>query len=453
MDEGSLVPASIMGMINAQLQGIRCGSSEVLGGKSVIIFGDQCQLTLGRALSYRYKVRNGNEHIYTVEELRESTRQKSYGIVGRQVWLRFRSYQLTTVNRFLRTTNGMRCAQITMAWRNGIFVDEHVDWLQSRWIGTRNIDLKDEKWSKAYFVHPRNAVLDKVTPMLQLVEGLASGETVYIWQSVDMYTVSPQTRLTKEDVALISELNFKETTSLKTFVWFRGCKMVFTSNRYKHIQWLYMNECTALDIILHPDEPEPTHQGQIRLLEYHPKLLIVKPAQWSSTAPRDFGLGPGKLGITVEHVEYNIYRKNREEVKITRWGFVDLYYAKGRTDYGAQCETIRAPQAYLTDLTKPVGNLAKGSFLVIVSRAESLDTFALIESLFCNKQQRDAYCKFIQKHIALTDEKKQELVRIENATAQLKEEYPSLVALAERLGVVPENAITFPTYSEVTQQI
>ena len=70
--------------------------------------------------------------------------------------------------------------------------------------------------------------------------------------------------------------------------------------------------------------------------------------QWFYT-PRDFGLGPEKFVITVEHVEHNIYRNNQEEVKMTRWGFVNLYYVKGRTDYGVKCETIRAPQAYLTD--------------------------------------------------------------------------------------------------------
>ena len=180
MDEGSLLPASLMGMINAQLQGLSSGHGEVLGGRSFIIFGDQCQLALGRALAYRFNVRNGKEKTYSVEELRQTSRQKNYGMIGRQIWLRFRAYQLTSVNRFLRTTDGMRCAKITMAWRNGVVLPAHVDWLQSRWIGNSEVDIHSGKWKKAYFVHPRNAVLDKVTPMLQLLEGLTSGETVYI---------------------------------------------------------------------------------------------------------------------------------------------------------------------------------------------------------------------------------------------------------------------------------
>ena len=154
------------------------------------------------------------------------------------------------------------------------------------------------------------------------------------------------------------------------------------------------------------------------------------------------------FGITVEHVEFNLQRQNGETVKITRWGFVDLFYAKGRTDYGVQCETIRSPQSFLTDLTKPVGKLAKGSFLVIVSRAESLDTFAIIEPVYRDAVERERYISFLTKHVALTEEKKLELLRIEQATEDLKADFPELLRTAASLGQAPENAISFPTYSQ-----
>ena len=57
---------------------------------------------------------------------------------------------------------------------------------------------------------------------------------------------------------------------------------------------------------------------------------------------------------------FDITRNDGTKIAITRWGFLDLYYAKTKTDIGIQCETLTSPTLLIRDLTKPPGKLQKG---------------------------------------------------------------------------------------------
>lgn len=71
-----------------------------------------------------------------------------------------------------------------------------------------------------------------------------------------------------------------------------------------------------------------------------------------------------------DRVVFQIKRTDRSEISIERHGFVNLIYEDAKTDFGAQCMTVRYPNKLLTDLTFSAdGLLNPESLLVVISRA------------------------------------------------------------------------------------
>lgn len=167
---------------------------------------------------------------------------------------------------------------------------------------------------------------------------------------------------------------------------------------------------------------------------------------------KDLGDGAGRLVVPLSKREFTIERADGTELEIDRFGFSDLYFAGTKTDIGIQCMTIKKPEMLLTDFKRPGGILREGSFLVIVSRVQTLKSLVLLESLYESAEERQRYLEWLRRYIKLSDDKRTELLLIEKSTQQMKLKHHSAWKRAQELGVEPPNCHKFPSFSEYIHQ-
>jgi len=449
LDESSMISTEMFGMMNMQLQLLATGDACLMGGRIIIMFGDQAQLAMGRPLykSFRTGKKKEKLSLKKVHDFYKEKQKLNYAIIGRQVWLHFKRYQFYNVKRYLPTKSGEMLAEIVMAWRYGKVFDKHIDWLQSRWIGSTdsNIDWNDKSWRRASLFHPRNQILDQSAPILDIIRGLSEGRVVFIWQAIDLYADCPEIPLSPLDYKLLQKLDFKQTGCMKTFVFSEGCVLIFNENKYKWLKWIHQNECTGVSLKLHPSEPPLDKNQKVHLLKLHPTEFVVHVE--NSKDAYDFGFGPGNIKLMIDHKKIKLMRDNRV-INIVRHGFIDLYPACVKSDFGCQCITIYSPEKYLTDLTIPAtGALVDGSFIVIISRGQEFSGMGLLAPLFVNLSERITYMKNLKKHIELSEDKRSEMLRFEEESKWLIEENKNLWREANRLGN-DEGCIKFPSLSE-----
>jgi hypothetical protein len=210
MDQISLVSQAFFGLMHLQINNTSNPDKKGLFGlRSVMAFGDQFQLSVGSPLYVPNpgETKDGNQ--MKIEDMCNSFRQRS--ILGRDAWLHFVFSSLNEVNRYIENDSGRTLASIVMDVRQGGFSDATADTLQTRYIGNKgnDISMSHNDWKSALLLSTRNMVLTEGAAMLAVSRGRALGETVYVWDSIDMYDMSGGGgTLSAVDYACVGKLDF-----------------------------------------------------------------------------------------------------------------------------------------------------------------------------------------------------------------------------------------------------
>lgn len=456
IDECSLIPADMFAMMHQQM-GYASSSTSfngLFGGRCVILFGDQCQLTLGRPL-YKSNPSESDSYEKLVEEENERIAEKQNGanggmasqlqggrmnnsIQGRLLWLQFEVHQLTEVNRFLDSRGGKILARIVQNLRVGILTDKDADVLNSRYIGEEKneIAMSDTLWQQALMINPRNAMLTEAATMLQMASGLAQNKTVYVWRTAEFYK-GTSNLLGSQDYVAAGKVNFRKANSFRTEIYFEGIEYSFCENKCTSLGWTKQAGCIGVDLKLSPDETSVVgNRSKVIYLSRQPRGIVVKPLAATKVArEKDFGHGKGHLLIKRDTSTFVVPRVNGSEFSVTRIGFVNLWPSQVKTDYNVQCTTQLYPKKLLVDLVKPAtGNLGSESMLVTLSRGQDICQIGLVRPMYKNKLEKKFYLQSIRKTIQLNKEKAAELQRMRQESDKLELHNEKVMKIAKEIG-------------------
>lgn len=364
IDEDSMVSKEFLALISYHLQVGRAGlndSALPFGGLNIMICGDFCQ----------FPPVQGRERaaLFTPPAPNASDTEKAG-------WALFQQFDKCVLLKEQKRVTDPIWSGFLGRLRLGTVTSEDLMMLKGLILKPDSMKNLDSSWSTAKLVTPRHAVKDKWNLRALEKHSQATGNQIFVWDSVITVDKQEADDLTKLEYVR-HKLKHKKTSMSSRMQLAVGAEVLVTLNVDPDIDVANGSRAVVEKIVLHPDEP-PFDLEQVVHLEHMPLYILVKLER--TRAVHLPGLEPGVIPIQPHSLGASkivIEREPQAPPKSVIETQFPLALGYAFTDYRAQGQTIPKVIIDIAD-PKSGGHVNPFNAYVALSRGVGRDSIRLL---------------------------------------------------------------------------
>lgn len=365
IDEVSMIGSELLADISAALS-IAKANADPFGGISVIYAGDFCQLPPVADTRLYTPIENKSTPYASLNELSQKR------LLGRSAWLSGDTVVELHQQMRQQGAKNARFRQLLDRLRMGKCNFEDVELLQSRVLGSANVDLSTPQWQTAPIITKSNHVKDALNDNGAQAYALRHGKELHYYHAKDFRSKRQVTRQLQDE--LYTYHSGKTKQALGRLPLAEGMPVIFTQN-YDVTGGIVNGSTGILKSVRYTEDENGLRYAESCVVEVSDMTCDPMP-----------GLKDKEVVALAEDVEFKIkdYRTGEKATFSRRQ--LPIQPAFAMTDYKSQGRTL---QYAIVDLTACTGSQSP---YVMVSRVTSLDGLLVLrpfgkDKIRCNPSQ------------------------------------------------------------------